>query len=131
MQWLNVLIHARPSHDISLHQACNAHGVFNVRVAQDLLEAKSCLAQRGTVDLLILDNAMPVRDGRVLLRQVDRAQRPCALLFVGEPVRQGESLAREARRQDLKVVGELSWPLSMPTLQRALECLALPAGLSL
>ena len=130
MQWLNVLIHARPSHDISLHQACNAHGIFKVRVAQDLHEVKSCLAQRGTVDLLILDNAMPMQDGRVLLRQVDRAQRPCALLFVGEAGGRRAGLAHEARRQALRVVGELSWPLSMPTLQRALERLTPPAGLS-
>ncbi|ANY89096.1 MULTISPECIES: response regulator [Pseudomonas] len=121
MHWLNVLIHARPSHDISLHQACNAQGVFNVRVAQDLAEAKGCLSQRGIVDLLILDHGLPVHCGRTLLRQVAQAQRPCALLFVGQSTDHGEGLAREARRQGVRVVGELSWPLVMPSLQRALE----------
>ncbi|MDD2088957.1 response regulator [Pseudomonas guariconensis] len=121
MHWLNVLIHARPSHDISLHQACNAQGVFNVRVAQDLAEAKDCLAQRGIIDLLILDHGLPVHYGRTLLRQVAQAQQPCALLFVGQSIDHDEGLAREARRQGVRVIGELSWPLVMPRLQRALE----------
>lgn len=116
-----MLIHARPSHDISLHQACNAQGVFKVRVAQDLAEVTSCLTQRGGVDLLILDHGLPAHSGRTLLRQLAQAPRPCALLFVGQSLAQGEGLAREARRQGVRVVGELPWPLVMPSLQRALE----------
>lgn|GEM_PF-282776 len=121
MHWLNVLIHARPSHDISLHQACNAQGVFSVRVAQNLADAKSCLARRSAVDLLILDHGLPVHSGRTLLRQVAQAQRPCALLFVGQSAGHDEGLSREARRQGLRVVGELPWPVAMPALQEALE----------
>jgi len=114
-----VLIHhARPSHQILLHQALNAQGVFDVRVSATPAELDACLGAERSPDLLILDHAMPTRDGLALLTRNQQAR---ALLFVGQPTAQRHDLAREARKKGLWVLGELPWPLSMPRLQHALQ----------
>lgn len=116
-----VLIHqARPSHQILLHQALNAQGVFDVRVSATSTELEACLAVERRPDLLILDHAMPTQAGLALLEQQQRAR---ALLFVGHASDKQQNLAQEARNRGLWVLAELPWPLSMPHLQHALQSL--------
>jgi len=112
-----VLIHpARPSHQILLHQACNAHGLFNVRITHDLADLDTCLARKPDVDLLILDHA--VSDGLTLL---ERASATRAVLFVGHAGAGCLNLADEARRQGLWVLADLPWPLPVGRWQQALQ----------
>ncbi|MBF8701695.1 response regulator [Pseudomonas putida] len=116
-----VLIHqARPSHQILLHQALNAQGMFHVRISETSADLDACLSADHRPDLLILDHAMPTRAGLALLEQQHRAR---ALLFVGQAVPTRRNLAQEARNRGLWVLAELPWPLSMPSLQRALQAL--------
>ncbi|WP_449434623.1 histidine kinase [Pseudomonas putida] len=116
-----VLIHqARPSHQILLHQACNAQGVFDVRVTHNSADLNACLVRANAADLLILDHAMSVAAGMALLKSLTRQYAPRALLFVGQAEPGRLNLAQQARHQGLWVVAELPWPLSMPLLQRAL-----------
>ncbi|MFI7835260.1 histidine kinase [Pseudomonas asiatica] len=116
-----VLIHqARPSHQILLHQALNAQGMFHVRISETSADLDACLNADHRPDLLILDHAMPTRAGLALLEQQHRTR---ALLFVGQATPERRNLAQEARNRGLWVLAELSWPLSMPCLQRALQAL--------
>lgn len=118
-----VVIHqARPSHQILLHQALNAQGIFNVRLSEGT-DASLDAARRP--DLLVIDHAMPTRSGLALLA---RQQQPRALLFVGQPTPRQRNLADEARKRGLWVLAELPWPLSMPRLQQALSALQLGQG---
>lgn len=116
-----VLIHqARPSHQILLHQALNAQGMFHVRISETSADLDACLNADHRPDLLILDHAMPTRAGLALLEQQHRTR---ALLFVGQATPKRRNLVQEARNRGLWVLAELSWPLSMPCLQRALQAL--------
>ncbi|WP_350013072.1 histidine kinase [Pseudomonas asiatica] len=116
-----VLIHqARPSHQILLHQALNAQGMFHVRISETSADLDACLNADHRPDLLILDHAMPTRAGLALLEQQHRT---LALLFVGQAIPKRRNLAQEARNRGLWVLAELPWPLSMPSLQRALQAL--------
>jgi len=116
-----VLIHqARPSHQILLHQALNAQGIFNVRISANATDLDACLAAERRPDLLILDHAMPTRAGLSLLARPHRSR---ALLFVGQPTPKHQDLAQEARNRGLWVLAELPWPLSTTRLQRALQML--------
>ncbi|MDD1982905.1 histidine kinase [Pseudomonas asiatica] len=116
-----VLIHqARPSHQILLHQALNAQGMFHVRISETSADLDACLNADHRPDLLILDHAMPTRAGLALLEQQHRTR---ALLFVGQATPERRNLAQEARNRGLWVLAELLWPLSMPSLQRALQAL--------
>ena len=116
-----VLIHqARPSHQILLHQALNAQGMFRVRISETSADLDACLNADHRPDLLILDHAMPTRAGLALLEQQHRTR---ALLFVGQATPKRRNLAQEARNRGLWVLAELPWPLSMPSLQRALQAL--------
>ncbi|MFJ7811855.1 histidine kinase [Pseudomonas asiatica] len=116
-----VLIHqARPSHQILLHQALNAQGMFHVRISETSADLDACLNADHRPDLLILDHAMPTRAGLALLEQQHRTR---ALLFVGQATPKRHNLAQEARNRGLWVLAELPWPLSMPSLQRALQAL--------
>ena len=119
-----VLIHqARPSHQILLHQAFNAQGIFNVRITEEAADLHACLSAERCPDLLILDHAMPRRAGLALLKKLAGSHALRALLFVGEATPEQQNLALEAKRQGLWVVAELPWPLSMANLQHALQCL--------
>jgi len=112
-----VLIHpARPSHQILLHQACNAQGLFNVRVTQDLADLDACLARNPRADLLILEHA--VSNGLALL---ERASCTRAVLFVGHVNAGCLNLADEARRQGFWVLADLPWPLPVGRWQQALQ----------
>lgn len=112
-----VLIHpARPSHQILLHQACNAHGLFNVRVTHDLADLDICLARQPRADLLVLDHA--VSNGPAVL---ERARYSRAVLFVGHANAGSPNLAHEARRQGLWVLADLPWPLPVRRWQQALQ----------
>ncbi|WP_063911458.1 MULTISPECIES: response regulator [Pseudomonas] len=116
-----VLIHqARPSHQILLHQALNAQGMFHVRISETSADLDACLSADRRPDLLVLDHAMPTRAGLALLEQQHRTR---ALLFVGQATPKRRNLAQEARNRGLWVLAELPWPLSMPRLQRALQAL--------
>ena len=122
MNRLNVLIYQeRPSQQMTLHQACNAQGVFNVRLAEDLPAAKACLASEPLFDLLILDHAMPEMAGKPLLNHLCSVHGVRAILFVGEPCASRADLAREARQRGLWVLAELPWPITMPRLEQALK----------
>ncbi|MFK0095224.1 histidine kinase [Pseudomonas sp. NPDC090592] len=121
-----VLIHqARPSHQILLHQALNAQGMFNVRISANATDLNACLDAERRPDLLILDHAMPTRAGLAVLARQHRSR---ALLFVGKPPQRHHDLAQEARNRGLWVLAELTWPLSMPRLQRALLTLQVHPG---
>ncbi len=116
-----VLIHqARPSHQILLHQALNAQGIFDVRISENTAGLHACLSAERGPDLLILDHAMPTQAGLALLEQPHRSR---ALLFVGQATPTRHDLAQEARNRGLWVLAELPWPLSMPRLQCALQAL--------
>ncbi|HGA2318912.1 TPA: histidine kinase [Pseudomonas putida] len=112
-----VLIHpARPSHQILLHQACNAQGLFNVRVTHDLADLDSCLARKPCADLLILEHAVSNE-----LALLERASASRAVLFVGHAHAGCPNLADEARRRGLWVLADLPWPLPVGRWHRALE----------
>ncbi|QVM90306.1 histidine kinase [Pseudomonas entomophila] len=122
MRRLHVLIHqVRPSHQILLHQAFNALGVFNVRLHDRLSATKASLAQASPLDVLVLDHGMPRRTGQALIDHLGRAPEPGALLFVGQADDRGADLASEARKRGLKVIAELPWPLSTSVLDAALK----------
>ncbi|MFJ4394149.1 histidine kinase [Pseudomonas sp. NPDC089396] len=117
-----VLIHqSRPSHQILLHQACNAQGIFDVRVTADLADLGACLARPRKADLLILDHSMS--DGLKLLKRIEQDRSLRAVLFTGCPSAQGPDLAEEARKRGLWVLAELPWPLPMPRWQQAIRCI--------
>ncbi|MBA1203725.1 response regulator [Pseudomonas capeferrum] len=124
MHRLKVLIHQeRPAHQIYLHQACNAQGVFNVQVTEDLASARKRVMKGTPADLLILDHAMSTSHGMALLDDIVQGQRTRALLFVGQPRRNAPNLAREARARTLWVLSELAWPLSAWDLHKQLRAL--------
>lgn len=109
-----LICQTRPSHQILLHQACNALGLFNVRVVNGLVELDSCLAHGARADVLIIDHAEA--DGPALLA---RAAGSRAVVFVG---RAGEQdLADEARRLGLWVLADLPWPLPIEPWRAALQ----------
>ncbi|MBV4504921.1 response regulator [Pseudomonas sp. BW13M1] len=119
MRQLNVLIHqGRPSHQMLLHQAFNAQGVYNVRLTDDVPTAT---ARQRPVDVLVLDQGMPWRHARRLFKYLVQASCAGGLLFVGCGGAGGKDLALEAREHGLNVLAELSWPMSMVGLERALE----------
>ncbi|WP_367598064.1 response regulator [Pseudomonas fulva] len=121
MQQPHVLIHqVRPSHQILLHQALNAQGVFRVRVCQDKAELEACLSGASPPDLVIFDHAMPTRTGIAILKRLPLA---CPVLFVGQAGARRRNLADQARGLGLQVIGELPWPLSSPALHRVLQIL--------
>lgn len=122
MRQPHVLLHqSRPSHQILLHQACNAVGIFNVRVIPELTDLYACLECEEVADVLVLDHAMPVVGGMALLEQIARKRCMRALVFVGQAGEDATNLAREARRRGLWVLAELPWPLPMPRWQQALQ----------
>ncbi|MCI0912302.1 histidine kinase [Pseudomonas putida] len=115
-----VLIHqARPSHQILLHQACNALGVFDVRITHDLLDLNTCLARKRGADLLILDHSM--KGGQALLERLQRNRCSRALLFVGCASEHRPNLAEQARERGLWVLADLPWPLPVRRWQQALQ----------
>ncbi|PYC44132.1 histidine kinase [Pseudomonas soli] len=122
MHQLNVLIHqARPYYQMLLHQAFNAQGVYNVRLTDDVPAATAHMARRQqSVDVLVLDPAMPRRHARRLFKYLVQASCTGGLLFVGSDGAEGIGLALEARKQGLKVLAELPWPMSMVGLEQAL-----------
>lgn len=127
MHRLNILIvQSHPAQQIALHQACNALGVFNVRIACDLASAKASMAQMQALDMLIIDHGMPALSAQALLKHVTRQGHARALLFVGQQPVRGPDLAVEAQRQGQWVVAQLPWPLSVRGLQAALQRLRRP-----
>jgi len=117
-----VLIHqARPSHQILLHQACNAQGIFDVRVTFDLADLDVCLARQRKVDLLILDHALALASGIALLERIKRNQSSRALLFTGHVCARSPDLAQEARRRGLWVLADLPWPLPVQHWHQAMQ----------
>lgn len=122
MHRLNILIYQpSPAHQITLHQACNAQGAFNVRVAEHLPAAMAQLGSDSACDLLILDHAMPASEASELLERLNHETTPRALLLVGKPRTNAPHLATKARKQGLWVIAELPWPLSTPALEHALK----------
>ncbi|WP_345774558.1 histidine kinase [Pseudomonas entomophila] len=123
MHRLDVLIlQGSPSHQIRLHQACNALGVFNVRIAADLAATQACLSHH-PVDLLLVDHALPASCAKPLLEYLCGQRRARALAFIGEPT----ELVEDARQQGLWVLAQLSWPLPVSALQATLRRLVRPA----
>ncbi|MBF8779841.1 histidine kinase [Pseudomonas fulva] len=126
MHRLNVLIHQeRPFHQITLHQAFNAQGVFDVQVTPDPLAIRARLAHGRRTDLLVLDHGMPLTQGSRLLEQAARGGNARALMLVGKPGQALGNLGVMAREHGLWVLGELPWPLSTPALERLLQRLRL------
>ena len=124
MDRLSVLIHQHsPFHQIHLHQALNAQGVFDVRVTEDPALACTWLTRERPLDLLVVDHGIRLADGVRLLERLARGQGARAALFVGHP-RGGEyDLAQQARASGLWVLGELDWPLSTRALAQHLHTL--------
>jgi hypothetical protein len=121
MQSLRILIHqARSFHQIPLHQAFNAQGVFNVQLSDDWVRTTAFLDRSPVVDILVLDHDMPWSYARSLFQYMRGCAAPRALLFVGQGKDKNRDLAQDARTQGFRVVGELPWPISTVALQRAL-----------
>ena len=135
MQSLAVLIYQHsPAHQITLHQALNAQGVYDVRVAASLGEVYASLARRA-VDLLVIDQALPPIAVRALLYHLAACGSTRAVLLVGEPHRADTGVQAEACRLGLWVLAQVGWPLSATALQAALRKLgrgraftSVPAG---
>ncbi|MBI6900196.1 histidine kinase [Pseudomonas putida] len=126
MRQLSVLIHqTRPYHQMLLHQAFNAQGLYNVRLTDDV---PSATARQRPVDVLVLDQGMPKRHARRLFKYLEQACCTGGLLFVGCAGARDVDLALEARQFGLNVLAELSWPMSMVGLEQALERLYPPAA---
>lgn len=122
MKRLTVLIHQQHSfHQLTLHQACNAQGVFDVRLIDDLRAIPECLQTGRAADLLMLDQRMPSPAGTALLERLRAARRKPALLFTGQADSPCRDFAHLARQHGLWVVGELHWPLSANALRMALQ----------
>lgn len=120
MQHLDLLVvQSRPSHQILVHQACNALGIFKVRVAGDLAEA--CTSLKRTPDAVLIDHSMPTLAVQALLQRLVRHEHLRAVLFLGEPPAGAPNLSVEAWRKGLWVLGNLSWPLSVGALHAALQ----------
>ncbi|MBC3436486.1 histidine kinase [Pseudomonas sp. BW16M2] len=119
MRQLNVLIHqARPYHQMLLHQAFNAQGVYSVRVTDDVPTATT---RQRPVDVLVLDQRMPRGYARRLFKYLVQASCAGGLLFVGCAGAGEMDLALEARQYGLNVLAELPWPMSMVGLEQVLE----------
>ncbi|TFF34176.1 histidine kinase [Pseudomonas sp. RIT623] len=125
MHNLHVLIHqTRPFHQIRLHQAFNAQGLYNVRLSDDVGEIISDLARGRPADLLVLDHGMARQEALPLFARLASIASTRALLFVGQ-AQAGASLAHEARRHGLQVLVDVPWPRLAVALGRALDGLAL------
>ncbi|MBA1189918.1 histidine kinase [Pseudomonas entomophila] len=124
MDRLSVLIHQHsPFHQIHLHQALNAQGVFDVRVTDDLALACAWLERHRPLDLLVVDHGLRLTEGQPLIEQLACTQGAHAVLFVGHPRGGEDNLARQAQALGLWVLGELDWPLSTRTLAQHLHTL--------
>ncbi|MEN8638568.1 histidine kinase [Pseudomonas sichuanensis] len=129
MHQFQVLIHQpRPFHQIVLHQAFNAQGVYSVRLTEDMPGTLACLNQERPVDVLVLDHDMPISSAQSLFRHLAIEGAAQALLFVGQGKGNGPDLAREARKLGLWVLDELAWPMSTVALGKALGRLPAPIG---
>lgn len=130
MHRLSVLIHqARPYYQMLLHQAFNAQGVYNVRLADPQWAWADCMARgQQPVDVLVLDQSMPGGYALSLFHALMQASCVGGLLFVGRKVVGEIDLALEARKSGLNVLAELSLPMSMVGLEKALERLWVPAN---
>lgn len=129
MHQFQVLIHQpRPFHQIVLHQAFNAQGVYSVRLTEDMPGTLACLNQQRPVDVLVLDHDMPIGSAQSLFRHLATEGAAQALLFVGQGKGNGPDLAREARKLGLWVLDELPWPMSTVALGKALGRLPAPIG---
>ena len=117
----HVLIHqARPSHQILLHQALNAQGIFQVRISENTAELNACLSAVRCPDLVIVDHAMPTRTGLALLKKLPAS---CPVVFVGSAGPRRRDLAQGARGVRLRVLAALPRPESTPAWQNALHTL--------
>ena len=124
MDRLSVLIHQySPFHQIHLHQALNAQGVFDVRVTGDLTLACAWLARDRPLDLLVVDHGIRFASGVQLLKRLAHARGARAVLFVGHPRGGQRDLARQAQALGLWVLAELDWPLSVRALAQQLHTL--------
>ncbi|AIR87908.1 response regulator [Pseudomonas cremoricolorata] len=122
MKRLTVLIHQQhPYHQLTLHQACNAQGVFDVRLVDDLRTIPGRLQAGRAPDLLMLDQRMPSSAGTALLQRLRAERKVPALLFTGQADSPCHDFARLAQQQGLWVVGELHWPLSANALRMILQ----------
>ncbi|UFH48594.1 hypothetical protein [Pseudomonas sp. KNUC1026] len=116
MHSLNVLIiEEQPAQVLQLHQALNACGVFNVRVAERATAIAHVLAGDWPVDIALLDSR---GDGAQVSALVDH--RPHASLIL-----RGEGKARalelQARQEGLRVLGHLPWRPATHPLHAMLE----------
>lgn len=127
MHQIQVLIHQpSPFHQILLHQAFNAQGLYNVRLTEDMPGTLACLDQDRPVDMLVLDHDMAASSAKSLFRYLVREPKPKALLFIGQGAGHGPDLAREARKLGLWVLDVLPWPMSTVALGKALGRLPAP-----
>ncbi|WP_460416607.1 histidine kinase [Pseudomonas sp. microsymbiont 2] len=125
MHRLSVLIHQpRPFHQILLHQALNAQGIYSVRLVEEPSDILVALCRGLPIDLLILDHGMPRGSAEPLFEQLSSGISPRALLFVGQAGEKCPDLAREARRHGLPVLFDVPWSRLTTALGRALQCLA-------
>ncbi|MDH0304935.1 MULTISPECIES: histidine kinase [unclassified Pseudomonas] len=125
MYRLSVLIHqSRPFHQILLHQAFNAQGIYSVRLVEGLADIGLGLRRGLPVDVLVLDHAMPCNSASSLFTQLSSGVSPRALMFVGQAQEGRPDLAGEAQRHGLPVLPDVPWGRLTTALGRALHCLA-------
>ena len=114
-----VLIHqARPSHQILLHQALNAQGVFDVRISANTTHLNACLGAERRPDLLILDHAMPTQAGLALLAQQHRARDAGDGVFHPRRQERHDAAAGHHQRHGLVVVIDLRAGEQLPVRLR-------------
>lgn len=116
MHSLNVLIiEEQPAQVLHLHQALNACGVFNVRVAERTTAIAQVLSGHWPLDIALVDSRS---DGALLDALLDRQPR-ASLILRGEG--KARSLELQARQEGLRILGHLPWKPATHPLHAMLE----------
>lgn len=122
MHSLKVLIlEPHPYRLMALHQTLNAHGVFDVRVAESDEQAHGVLARRGPVDIAICDVLAGDYDGVALVRHLARDALAASLILLSGARRSVLDGATDLIEQSgLRVLGALPTPACPSALHRLL-----------
>ncbi|NER60539.1 response regulator transcription factor [Pseudomonas sp. MAFF212428] len=116
-----LLIEPHPYRLMALHQTLNAHGVFDVRVAESGAQAQGVLARRGAVDIAICDVLAGEYDGVALVRYLARHALAASLIILSGARRSVLDGASDLVEQSgLPVLGVLPTPACPLALHRLL-----------
>lgn len=123
MHSLKVLIlEPHPYRLMALHQMLNAHGVYDVRVAESDAQARGVLARRGAVDVAICDPFAQEFDGMALVRDLALQALAASLILLSGARRSVlEEAADRLEQSGLQILGTLPTPACTHTLHRYLR----------